>query len=286
MHRVAPPLEVRQSVGAATPRSVASASIVEPTRRAAQNDAGGENRPTERIAPARADSPHLKSTKELLKESGVASTKGPATGKPQRKRTDPAAGGVRVAAGTGDAVDKVLAGVQKEWGAGDLMVVWLLDASLSLVDDRQMIAAKLDPFYRELVAAKQGDPYTLLSAAVTYGQTTLELQGPTKFGVRLVQAARDEVVIDQTGLENVMTAVRDCVGKYRRSWKGNMLIVVWRPVSPGKRRRVRRRADGRLRQRAEFSQIRRSADRLSLLVADQAGARHGDARADAVAVLA
>lgn len=172
----------------------------------------------------RGGSPQYASVGELTREVPAASSPTPSK-KPQRERTSPTTG-VVAAADVNAAVDGVLSMIRKEYDAGDLMVVWLLDASLSLLDDRQMVAARLDPFYRE-IAERQGKPHVLMSAAVAYGANVLEIQAPTRYGVRLTKATSQDVPIDETGIENVMQAVDFCVQKYRKSWHENLLIVVW-----------------------------------------------------------
>ncbi|HEY5312406.1 MAG TPA: VWA domain-containing protein, partial [Pirellulales bacterium] len=152
--------------------------------------------------------------------------KGGATGRGAGRAPSSATGGGVVAAeGVGSAVDGILSTIRGELATGDLMVVWLLDASLSLYDDRQQVAARIEPFYRDL-EARRGSSHQLMNAAVAYGGSTLELVSPTKFGLKMVEAVAD-TPIDTTGLENVMTAIEQCVRKYRKSWRGGILIVVW-----------------------------------------------------------
>jgi hypothetical protein len=145
--------------------------------------------------------------------------------RPMRKRSSAAAGGVVAAEGVEGAVDGVLSSIRGELAAEDLLVVWLLDASLSLYDDRQIVAAQIEPFYRE-IDGRQAQSHLLMNAAVAFGDTTLELVEPIRFGQKIVDAVA-QVPIDNTGLENVMTSVEHCVTKYRKRWKGALLIVVW-----------------------------------------------------------
>jgi hypothetical protein len=146
-------------------------------------------------------------------------------GRPGRERSSATGGGVVAAEGVGSAVDGILSTIRGELATGDLLVVWLLDASLSLYDDRQQVAARIEPFYRDLESRRQKS-HQLLNAAVAFGGSTVELVAPTLFGLKMVQAVA-ETPIDSTGLENVMTAIEQCIRKYRKSWKGGMLIVVW-----------------------------------------------------------
>lgn len=175
---------------------------------------------------ARADAPQYAPQNELMAVVDKAANLLTPFGKPQREPSSPAGGGIMAVPNPGDAADKVLSSISREFADGNLLVVWLLDASLSLYEDRQVVAAKMDPFYRD-IQAKQGQPSVLMSAAVAFGADVKELQKPTRYGVRLVKTTSQEVPIDPTGIENTMSAVEWCVQHYRKSWKDPMLIVIW-----------------------------------------------------------
>ena len=148
-----------------------------------------------------------------------------ALGRPMRAASSATDGGVVAAPGVDGAVDGILSTIRYELASDDLLVVWLLDASLSLYDDRQQVAARIEPFYRD-IAANHKQSHLLMNAAVAFGAATAELVAPTRFGLAMVEAV-SKTPIDTTGLENVMTAVEQCVYKYRKNWKGSILIVVW-----------------------------------------------------------
>lgn len=175
---------------------------------------------------ARAAAPQYVPRSELTAVVDQAAMLPTPFGKPQREPSSPSGGGIMTVPTPGDAADNVLNGIRREFADGNLLVVWLLDASLSLYEDRQMVAAKMDPFYRD-IQSKQGQPSVLMSAAVAFGADVKELQKPTRFGVRLVKSTSQEVPIDATGIENTFSAVEWCVQHYRKSWKDPMLIVVW-----------------------------------------------------------
>ncbi|MBS0210147.1 MAG: VWA domain-containing protein [Planctomycetes bacterium] len=169
---------------------------------------------------------NVKLTRELPAEAmSTSATTATSSKRPERPRSVAAEGGVTQAANPGDAVDNVLKGIRREMENGDLLVVWLLDASLSLVDDRQLVAARIEPFYQEL-NGRQQQSHKLMNAVVAYGATTQELIEPTQFGLRTVEAVA-KVPIDPTGLENVMTAIEQCVYRYRQRWRSTIQIVVW-----------------------------------------------------------
>lgn len=134
-------------------------------------------------------------------------------------------GGVVQAAGVGDAIDGVIGGIRGELEKGDLLVCWLADSSISLLDDRQIIAERIEPFFKE-VEQRSKNSFKLMNAVVAFGGAPLEIVKPTKFNARIVEAIR-KLPIDPSGIENVMSAVQYCVDLYGKRWQGGMLIVLW-----------------------------------------------------------
>jgi len=142
-----------------------------------------------------------------------------------RRRSNAAMGGVVGAGDVNGAVDGLTGGIAREMEAGDLLVVWLVDASISLVEDRQKVADRIDPFFRSIENRGKG-MYRLQNAVVAFGSTTVEVVKPTSFGSQITAAIRN-LPIDGSGLENVMTAVNQVMEEYGKKWKGGMMINVW-----------------------------------------------------------
>ncbi|MDA1015770.1 MAG: VWA domain-containing protein [Planctomycetota bacterium] len=131
------------------------------------------------------------------------------------------------AASVEGAVDRITAGISGLLEKEDLLVVWLLDSSQSLVDDRQRIAARLDPFFEHLGTGRGGVQHKLINTVVAFGKSTRERVSPTPSGQRIVEAVKS-LPIDESGLENVFGAVNRCITTYRSKWQDKqMLIVVW-----------------------------------------------------------
>jgi hypothetical protein len=125
------------------------------------------------------------------------------------------------------AVDRITAELRTKLEKGDLLLVWMLDSSNSLVDDRQRVAARLTPFYEGLVNERSSPKHELLSAVVSFGNTMRERVAPTPFGEKIV-AAVENLPIDRSGNEKVFDAVAKCAVHYRESWRDKQFaIVIW-----------------------------------------------------------
>ena len=124
------------------------------------------------------------------------------------------------------AVDRITGELSSKLQKDDLLVIWLLDASGSLVDDRQRIAARLTPFYQDIVQKRSSMKHVLKSAVVSYGAKMRERVAPTEFGEKIIAAVQD-LPVDRTGNEKVFDAVAKCAANYRASWTKQCVIVIW-----------------------------------------------------------
>jgi hypothetical protein len=164
----------------------------------------------------------LRGLREGLGKEGLhAPVKG---GSIARRRA--ASGGVVAADNVGQAVDGVLKGIRSELEKSDVLVCWLIDASRSLEDDRQLIADRVEPFFHEIEAQDKRKSHRLMNSVVAFSDTTWEVIKPTDFSSQIVQTIRN-LPLATTGIENVMTAVNECIEQYGRKWKGSVIIVVW-----------------------------------------------------------
>jgi hypothetical protein len=136
-----------------------------------------------------------------------------------------AAEGVVAARDAGDAAEGLVDSLKRDLEDGPLFVVWLLDASISLLDDRQSLARSLEPFYEEYAPRGAGDA-PLRSAVVAYGHGFQVVQPATASRRQILNAIR-EMPIDPTGVENLMTALEFSVGHFRAAARDRMRVVVW-----------------------------------------------------------
>lgn len=131
------------------------------------------------------------------------------------------------------AVDQIAHEIVMNLEESDVLVVWLMDASISLKDDRQQIADRLERVYDEIsqvTAEGTLDPDALSGAVLSFGRDTTELVAPTGDGNEIVEAIRDKVPIDESGVENVFTAVVTAANKYRvlrTRGKRKLMFVIW-----------------------------------------------------------
>lgn len=128
------------------------------------------------------------------------------------------------------AVDRLTDEIITQLEDHKLLVVWLMDASISLVPDRSDVAERLTRIYQEiegLGGVKEDD--ALHSAVVAFGERTREMAAPTDDAAAIVNAIR-AVPTDESGIENVFTAVQECVVRYQRARNSEhrrMLVIVW-----------------------------------------------------------
>lgn len=127
------------------------------------------------------------------------------------------------------AVDRITREIARYLGESDLLVVWLMDASLSLADDREAVAQRLERIYAELNQTQTLSPGSLQGAVYRYGRTWEPLVNPTNDGGEIIAGIRG-VANDETGYENVFSAVLDAAERYkplRAREKRRLMMVIW-----------------------------------------------------------
>lgn len=166
--------------------------------------------------PQRDSSGSEPSLAELMKEASRAN---------KYRAPRSAADGVSAAADARAAASGILSELQNDLEEGPIYLAWLLDGSISLLEDRRQLASTLQPFYEQYKPRSKERP-RLMSAVVAYGQRTVQIQDTTQFGPKNLKAIRD-LPIDSSGIENVMTAVQLVVGRYAVRARGRLRIVIW-----------------------------------------------------------
>lgn len=138
----------------------------------------------------------------------------------------PAEARVREARSVEEALGGVVGEIEARLREGDLLVVWLFDASVSMDEDRPRVAARLDQMFQQHSQRNRSDTGILMNAVVAFGAGWRQLVAPTAQGGRIVKAAT-EVPSDPTGLENTFGAVQWAVNQYGKRWHGPIMVVIW-----------------------------------------------------------
>lgn len=129
------------------------------------------------------------------------------------------------------AVDRITEEIMTNVEREKMLVVWIMDASISLKADRQAAADRLQQIYRELdeLGAIHGRDGPLTSAVVAFGQQAQEMAPPGSEPAEIVAAIRN-VPTDESGVENVFQTVVWCAMRYQRQRQTEHrreMFVIW-----------------------------------------------------------
>lgn len=132
------------------------------------------------------------------------------------------------------ALDRVTWEIANHLQEQKVLVVWMLDASGSLAEQRAAIVKRLDRIYGELGALKDEEliprlQQPLLSAVVAYGEKTHFLTPEPTNKFELIREAISSVPEDPSGQENVFTAVGQAVDRwseYRARFGRRIMLIV------------------------------------------------------------
>src|SRR5581483_3543735 len=112
----------------------------------------------------------------FAKGNGLGNIDGNGTGRRSARR-----GGVIQAGDVGGAIGGLTGTIGSKLEKGDVLVCWLMDESISLLEDRQMVADKVEPFFRQQEARDPKHNFQLYNAVVSFGITSHELVKPIRF---------------------------------------------------------------------------------------------------------
>ncbi|MEM8671561.1 MAG: vWA domain-containing protein [Planctomycetota bacterium] len=124
--------------------------------------------------------------------------------------------------------------IRNELAQGDTLVVWLMDASISLQLNRRAMAGRLAQFQESMGLANRSDGlrrsdqgHRLFNSVVAFGNGVTEVQAPTLTGLRAVEKIA-RLPNDASGVEKTMAAVNQVVGWYRNEEhrRERMIIVL------------------------------------------------------------
>ncbi|NBV45980.1 MAG: VWA domain-containing protein [Planctomycetia bacterium] len=127
------------------------------------------------------------------------------------------------------AASGIVTQIQGDLAEGQTYVVWLLDASISLLESRKVLAKTLEPFLSEHRPApgKQGN---LITAVVAYGAGVQMVADYSPLGN---YGDIERLPIDPSGRENVMSAIIAVVNGFQTKFhkdprrRDRLRIVIW-----------------------------------------------------------
>lgn len=127
------------------------------------------------------------------------------------------------------AVDRITHEIMTRLEDGPVLVIWMMDQSISLKDTHAEVAARMERVFREVGKAGRGREAALMNAVVGFGEKMTELQLPTGDHEKIVKAMKN-IPIDESGIENVFTAVNYAVDRFHplmASDRRQGMVVVW-----------------------------------------------------------
>ncbi len=127
-----------------------------------------------------------------------------------------------------EAMDRMTQEILNRLAKGKVLVVWLMDESQSMEDDRVEIGTRIDRVYQELglSASARGD--ALQTAVCSYGKGfTVHLQQPTSENDKIM-AAIDGIQNDPSGDEMQCQAVSQALNRFRgyATQGGRQMLII------------------------------------------------------------
>lgn len=127
------------------------------------------------------------------------------------------------------AVDRITHEIVTRLEDHEVLVIWLMDQSISLLEDRQQVAARLERVFSEIDQLGGFPEGRLLNAVAGFGLETRRLVDPTPHPDEILRAIR-ELPIDDTGVENVFSAVLSSLDRYKSHHtrhQRKLMLVIW-----------------------------------------------------------
>jgi hypothetical protein len=127
------------------------------------------------------------------------------------------------------AVDRITHEIARNLEQKPVIVVWLMDASISLVPERKAVADNLERVFSEIDRLGAVTKDELVNAVVAFGQDVKPLVDPTSDTNKVIEAIRS-VATDESGIENVFSALQFCVDRYKTritQERRKMMIIIW-----------------------------------------------------------
>lgn len=126
----------------------------------------------------------------------------------------------------GDVTEDIAEELKQIAEDGDAIVVWVLDRSLSMFQDRSQLAGGILPFLQEI---EQDKTTRMLHIVQSFSIKSQWLTPPTRSAKRIAAAIRN-IQPDESGVENTFQAIEDAAYRIQSNpkWgKSQKLIILW-----------------------------------------------------------
>lgn len=130
--------------------------------------------------------------------------------------------GVSSEKSSGGALDRLTVEIISSGQSKDTIVVWLLDASVSLNFQRQEIASRFDKILQELSFANT--EHLISHEVYSFGQSLNQMTKEPTADASILKKSVENIILDESGIENTFNAVGQVCKKYAKF--GSRLLVV------------------------------------------------------------
>ena len=126
-----------------------------------------------------------------------------------------------MAEGYGAALGRITQEMLRMLREEKLLVVWLFDESESMKDDQKEIREQFHKVYEELGIAMERDPKAkrdadvLLTSVYSFGESVTAITPKPTADVQEIRSAIDKIKIDESGKENLFSALNVVLDKFR-----------------------------------------------------------------------
>ncbi|MBW3598300.1 MAG: VWA domain-containing protein [Planctomycetes bacterium] len=129
-----------------------------------------------------------------------------------------------------EAMDRITQEILNNLQKSNVLLVWCFDQSNSMKDDQREIRDRIYRVYEELGLVNAANSDALTTAVVSYGQGYILHTKPPTNEVNKIKFAIEQVPVDESGLENMCTAVGRAITDHRsycmRTQRRMMLVLV------------------------------------------------------------
>ncbi|MFT5093773.1 MAG: hypothetical protein ACI93T_002603, partial [Porticoccaceae bacterium] len=172
------------------------------------------------------DLPSLDAKPEKPQETKRESSKDTTRGEPGPEPTEAT---VSQATSVEGATDAIIESIKSKLLERDTAVIWLMDRSLSMQRQRNMLADRLEGYLNEVHETRTDESHSLMHMVVAFGDRFEKLV-VTLEPRRALAAIRKDYGLDRTGKENVFSAIEWCeeqfVKKNGKNRQKNLMCVV------------------------------------------------------------